>query len=294
MSFLGNSPAMIQLGSLTLNYGDPDTSSLLVGFSDIDGWNKRAPMRVDRLVRSGHGEFAQPGKLAGRVVTITGWCVADVRAEVATWLDDLAATLGDGGFGELVVTDDDLGQRWATVQMLDDYEADWKGRDYARFQIALLAPDSFRYGLASTATTGFATSPEGAGLVFPLFAPDGVLDFGPVPESDGTATITNEGNAPAFPVFTVEGPTPVGGFRIVDLATGQRITFLGDVPAGSTLVMDASDGSVVINGGPSRLGETIVTRWPSIAPGGSATYVFAPESSTSAATLTVSVYSTYY
>lgn len=284
---------MLTLAGLTLNRADPESSNLLAGFSKIHGWHKRAPMRVPRERRTGHGEFAIAGKLAGRVITIDGWCVGEVRAEVGQWLEGLAATLGDGGFGDLTVTDDDLGEKSATVQLLDDDEVDWDGRGFAKFQIILLAPDPFRYGTTSTGSTSFATDPEGVGLVEGFFT-DNVMDFGPLPTSDGTVTVTNEGSAPAYPVFYVDGPGPAGGFSVLDLGTGRRITYLGGLPEGSSVVFDSAAGSVVIDGSADRRGDTIVTGWPVVAPGESATFRFAPESNSSAAVLSVLLRSTYY
>lgn len=292
MSNLGGSPATLDLAGLVLNQADPGTG-LEAGFTSIPGWHKRAPMSVDRQRRAGHGEFATPGKLAGRILSINGWAVADDRGTVARWTEDLAALLADGSFGTLTVTDDDLGVRWASVQMIDDPTVDWDGQEWVRFQIPLLAPNPLKYGALSSGSTGFASDPEGSGLVFPLFEPNGFLDFGPVATSSGTVTITNAGTAAASPRFTVTGPTPAGGFRIVDLGTGDRITYHSVVPANSELVFDAATGTVVIDGGPSRRGDTVVTRWPVIPRRSSATYLFAPESSPTAANFTAAVYHTY-
>lgn len=292
MTYLGNSPARIDLGALTLNYADPE-SGLAVGFDMIAGWHGGAPMSVNQQQRTGHGQFAIPGRRMGRTVTINGWAVVEQRAVLASWLDTLAATLGDGGFDDLTVTDDDQSSRSATVQLLAT-EVDWSGRDWVRFQLSLLAPDPYRYGSTQMLSTTFATDPEGRGLRYPAFSPSGVMYYGPPPESDGTVTVTNHGNAPARPIFYVDGPGPVGGFSILDLGTGRRVTYLGALPTGSSLVLDSSDGSVVIDGTADRRGDTIVTGWPEVAPGASVTFRFAPEASTSAAVMTVLLRSTYY
>ena len=280
------------VGGFSLNETRTDGTEVYV--LSIDGWEEGADLDVDRIRRSRAGEFAQPGKPVGRVVTIEGRAKSPDHISSMRLRREIGALLADGGFAELVMEHRADLQLWATVQRLSRPQFTQYTPKFFDWRLTFLAADHLLYGLASTATTGFATSPEGAGLVFPLFDPDGVLDFGAVPTSDGTVTISNDGNAPAYPVFSIDGPTPPGGFRIVELSTGRRITFLGDVPAGSSLVMDSSDGSVVINGGPSRLGDTIVSRWPSIPAHSSATYLFAPESSSSAAVLTASAYSTYY
>lgn len=281
----------IQLGDLALTN---HTAAGHWNFDQITGWHDGASVRLNQVTRLGHGEFSQQGLRGSRVVTISGWFFGANRADAAEASDRLVATLADGSFARLAVLDPDLGERWAMVQLADKPDIRWDDGPAFRYQLTLLAPDGFRYGARSSGATGFATDSAGRGLRFPLFSPNGFLSFGPRPTSSGLVTVTNAGTAPASPLFTVEGPTPEGGFSITETATGDRITFYGTVPAGSTLVLDPSDESVLIDGTGDRATDAVVARWPEVPAGSTATFIFAPEASTSTATLTVDVDATYW
>lgn len=285
--------ASIALGDLALSTTDGD--GVTWQFDSIEGWHSGPGVELQQTQRVvGHGQFARKGRRTGRQIIIAGSVRGATRAPLERARLHLASLLADGGSQRLYFDDADGLTLWASVQLADAPRIEWNGLNHFRYQLTLLAPDAFRYGETSTASTTFATDAVGVGLVFPLFDPADVLDFGPVPTSDGSATVVNNGSASASPVFTVAGPTPVGGFSITDLGSGERLRFLGVVPDGSTLVLDASDGSVVLNGTADRSSDLISSRWPSVAPGGQVTYRFAPESSPSAATLTVDLVSTYW
>lgn len=246
--------------------------------------------QVDRL--SGHGQFAQQGHRGGQLFTIEGQVFASDRGPVAAAVDALLSVLADGSFGTLTVVDDDFVTKTAIVQLAAPPNIDWVEAAQCRYQLQLHAPDSFMHGATATASTGFAAPAPGAGMVFPLY-PDGVMDFGPLGDV-GTLSLANAGTAPAPVVFTITGPAPEGGFSIVDLSTGKRITFLGSLPAGSSLVMDGSDGSVVINGTADRLGDTVVEAWPQIPKASESTFSFEPIGAATTAILSAACTATYW
>ena len=231
------------------------------------------------------------------MVTVSGWFVGTSRDEAAEAADRLASLLADGGFGDLVVSDPSVGDRWVRVQLLDSApEVDWDDDRWLRFSVDLRCPSSVRYGAMSSASTPFPSSTPGAGLRFPLFTPGGagqVLDFGELPAT-GRVVLLNPGNSPASPVFEVSGPTPASGFYVLQADTGARITFESPVPTGSVLRIDSRDGSAVIDGVADRSGDLLVDAWPNVPAGESAEFLFAPVAESSAATLTVSVTATYW
>lgn len=67
-------------------------------------------------------------------------------------------------------------------------------------------------------------------------------NYGLAGDPGGTMTCVNQGDANAFPVFTVTGPvnTPV----ITDVSTGQSFQVNAIIPAGNTVVIDSASGSV--------------------------------------------------
>ncbi len=293
MSTRIDSPATITIDTLNLNY--VDDLGVEWAFSGIDGWHDGPTVGVDQIQRIvAHGQFPQSGHRGGRPITIEGWIGSrvDSRAAVASAVETLISVLADGAFGTFTFEDDDRGPLTTRVQLLERPSLDWSVKAFCRYQLAFLAPDPYRYGATAAVSTGFAAAPVGAGMVFPLF-PSGVMDFG-VLGVVGTGSVRNNGTASSAVVFTITGPAPVDGFTITDTTTGKRITYLGDLPTGSTLVMDGSDGSVVINGTADRLSETLIDSWPTIAAGAEHPFLFEPIGAPTAAVLTISTTSTYW
>jgi hypothetical protein len=292
MTTLLSSPGRINLAGLTFNA--IDDNGVTWAFDRIDGWHDGPSIDVPQVQRIvSHGQFAQAAHRGGRQITVEGWVKAEDRGLVATAVQSLATLLADGGFGTFEFEDDNVGTQWTTVQLLETPDLDWDtDRFTCRFQLALLASSPYKFGVESTASTAFAAEPAGVGLVFPLF-PDGDLDFGPLGDV-GQASVTNFGTASAPVVFAITGPTPTLGFVITDTVTGGRIQYLGQVPTGATLVIDSGAASVLIDGTADRLGDTIVDSWPLIPPGETRAFLFQPNGSATAATMTVSTTSTYW
>ncbi|WP_293782613.1 phage distal tail protein [uncultured Aeromicrobium sp.] len=265
-------------------------------FRSITGWRAGTPVRVRQVPReNAHGSYAQRGYRDGRMITIRGDIIGHEPAQVGAALDRLSALLADGGFGQFRFDDGRGDDKTATVQLFALDDGGWNNTPICSYQMQLWSPDPYRYGHVSTGSTTFPSIPDGVGLVFPLFAPDGVLDFGATADiSQGLVTLENPGTAPATPTFEITGPTPASGFVIIDTATGARIEFLSVVPDGAVLRIDAADGSALINEVADRSGDLIVDTWPSVAPGTSATFSFQPLAESSDATLTASVTATYY
>lgn len=283
-------PTAVNVDGLALNVVDP--SGLEWKFISIEGWHDGASVFVEQEQRIGHGQFAQPGRRGGKTLTIKGELRAPDRNLIAAAIDQIEALLADGQFGVFEFIDRTQGSRWTMVQLLGAPTIDWSGGPVAFYQLQLLGPGPYKFGETGTASTGFATVPEGVGLVFPLF-PSGALDFGAIGDV-GQASVANVGTAAASLKFTISGPAPSGGFIITDTTTGKRIQYLGTLPAGSSLVINGANGSVFIDGTADRLGDTVVDEWPTIPPGQTRTFLFEPIGGTTAAVLTVECVSTYW
>lgn len=92
----------------------------------------------------------------------------------------------------------------------------------------------------------------------------GGLDWG-TSGVQGTITIDNAGNLPAWPVFTFAGP--VLQPSLTDPLTGRQLLYSGQVLAGQTLVIDTSpDTRSVTLDGVDRFGYMLSAQWMSVPP----------------------------
>lgn len=261
---------------LTLSGADDARFALssLRGWEGLPGARRESPARP-----YGHGRFDGPVWADERIVTAGGACHSSTERDVM--LAELGAvmTWGEGpGLAEDLVVEH--GGRTLTAQArLTAYEPDVDSTwSLGRFPFAIewRCPDPLRYGAYTSAPTTFPT--RVGGLRFPLYSNGGgvnvgALDYGPRSEA-GRATLTNEGTAASSPQFAVTGPIDPSGFEIVTVGTGARLVYAGAVPSGSTLVIDASSGAVLMDGESDRADLLTWRDWWSVPPGGSVEFAF--------------------
>lgn len=262
---------------------------------DLPGWdNSGAGVRRESPERPhGHGAFSGRGFRTGRSVSFDGLVECPSRAVAAGVKARLAALLADGRDGTLTVADDDEGTLTATVGLADMPAIDWSA-DRGLVIVCgfeLWAPDPLRYGAVVSSSTGFPV--EAGGLEYDLYtdgagADLGYLDYG-VLAPGGRVSLTNAGTADAWPQFEVQGPVADEGFEIVTVGTGARLVVETPIPDGSSLVLDAATGAVLIDGTADRAGRLTWRDWAPVPAGGSVEYAFVPRGSSSAAVLTASV-----
>ena len=94
-----------------------------------------------------------------------------------------------------------------------------------------------------------------SGLSYPLFVPasgtyvsPGALDFGSTAVATSSATLTNSGNSPAWPVVVVTGPAP--SFTII--LDGNTVAYGQAIPAGQTVTIDYKSGLATLTGNLDR------------------------------------------
>lgn len=113
------------------------------------------------------------------------------------------------------------------------------------FTIDWLADNPYVESYAeATATVSTRT---GGGLTFPADTP---FDFSA--SIGGASTVTNDGNAPAYPVVTLNGP--LTNPRISNETTGKFISLLLTVNTGETVVIDMVNRTIVQGGVTNRMG----------------------------------------
>lgn len=111
-------------------------------------------------------------------------------------------------------------------------------------------------------------------------AATGFLDFGLQGES-ALIVMDNPGNAETWAVHVIDGPV-VDGFEIVDIPTGRRLRWVGDIPEGMSLTIDTRTGSVLLDDVADRSGQLVVREWAPVPPGGTSVGFFPLETYTSA------------
>lgn len=262
-------------GSLTMPEG------YTLWLDELEGWGTSTGVRRTRTDREGeHGEFSERGYRQARMVTLKGdaTCPSDAVAALAELR--LAALLGDGTDGLVAVTDSATVPMAATAYLASEVKIGWKNDLTPTYLIQLLCPDPRRYGNKLSASTGVAV-PAGA-LPYPLYspAPPGVIDYG-TPGSPGTVTIVNSGTADTAPRFTVTGNLPFG-FSITDTVGRTKLVYSGAVISGQTVVLDAEDGSVVLDGYVDRSKELTVSEWTRLPAATAGNWFFEAVGSTSA------------
>lgn len=260
--------------SITLTTGEmlelaPGTNQVL---TKLEGWFGPAGTRRESTPRLwAHGTFSERGWRDQRIITVGGHIFTQTRREAAEMTDTLSAALADGTAGTFIVNDADLGHREAQVYIEGKPEVVWNGGLDVFFMIDMVAPDPRKYGSPLSVAT-LAAAP-GGGLVWDLFTGTnaGILDFGGagVP---GTATLENVGTADTAPTFTVSGYAP--GFTITEVASGSRLVYTDTLAAGQSLTINASDGSVLLNGYADRSPYLTRREWTRVPGKTRQTYLF--------------------
>lgn len=243
----------------------------------IVGWSDGVDIRRSETERPiSAGDFADPGRLASRMVTITGTAIANDFTGLHHMRDIFIGLLSDGGYSEIALatgldvryTLAGLGGQSSWIQQTDT-AASWK--------MDLYMPDPRLY---SEWHTGQLYSEEDASnqLTYPITYP---IIFGDVAQEVDKdiqkAGMQNLGNSPSYPVFKVTGNYP-GGFTIANPQTGQRVSYHGVVTSSAPITIDFATGAATMNG-VDRSYELGQREWFSIPPNSTIRPHFIPNQS---------------
>lgn len=235
-----------------------------VTVSKVTGWDRSAPLKRDRVDRWGHGSLSGTATRKGRSYTLEGRCSGLGHDEMEPARQYVRALFSDLQDGALEVTDFGGVVKVATVHLDGEVLADdsYDAFGFFNWQIPLWADDPYRYGEARRVFLQPVGS--GIGLEYSLFTKGGILTYGSA--VNATTTLTNAGDAPAYPVFDVQVDDP-SGFRIV--MDGRVVEYGGPCVPGTPVTVDMA-GKVTVAG--SGMGFMLRRReWAAIPPGGSST-----------------------
>lgn len=250
-----------------------DNNGVRWTMTGLTGWDEPPDSRQAFTPRvAANGSFDAPVYDDVRTITWMGLCQAPDRATREAQklvLQQVARALRDGA--DLTGHDED-GDLLVHAKRSPGWKIAPFGPLGLQYQAVVACPDPYKYGPLMSASTGLPSRPP-SGLAFPLFTTTGTLDFG-LPGDTGQVTLANPGTTDAFLTFTIVGPV-LGGFSLTDVASGRQITYAGDVPGGSTvLIVDSATGRATLNGS-DRSGELTSKQWWSVPAGGSSTVQFA-------------------
>jgi hypothetical protein len=197
------------------------------------------------------------------VMEMTGWFRG------ASWLpmmNALRSAVSSGSMVTVAVTDDS-GTTSRSVSVRRFAPAPDPGAQVCGFSILMVAPDPFRYGAVTSASSGLPSA--GGGLSFPFTYPVG---FG-VPGNPGRVTTSNPGTADTFSTLEITGGLG-GGFELTEITTGQVIRFERMIPLGSTVTLNPRTGMAFLDGDSDVSGFLTRAEWWSVPPGGSRSIQF--------------------
>jgi hypothetical protein len=215
--------------------------------SKAHGFGVPAP-RVESSQRPRrHGERDTTRFYAGRILSLEG--IARGATTAAAWqaIEDLAAALALDG-AEQVFKFTRSGLAYAErclVRAATPLEFELQGiRKQIKWAVSLRAADPRFYADTPTSAS-YQPSTAGSGISFPISFP---LTFTGAAAS--TMTVTNGGNFPTPPVWTITGPATAPAIR--NETTGEQIVTTAALLAGETLTIDVAARTVTLLGSTLR------------------------------------------
>lgn len=228
--------------------------------TNLQGWLELPDQRGSNAERPGrHGTYPGQQRSGERVIEVEITAMEDDPTFLAT-LRAVTALVEDPQEEDLVIwagTDEPQMVRARLKRRAIPTDHDWSVGHH-RATLQWVATDPRRYSATEyTQSIGLPPAPSG-GLTWPITFPVTWTDTG---IGRGQLTLTNAGDTPTWPVFTLVGPAT--GPIITNTDTGQQLQFdpdwtLGD---GEILVIDTDARAVTFAAGVSRRDRLFVAQW---------------------------------
>lgn len=192
---------------------------LYFGKEGFNGWDDGASMRGETLSRpQAHGDFDMPGFLAGRLVPMSGWAIADNMLELEQLRDLFIGHGADGQKFKVTITRNGRplhGTARLAAGTTPTFVDTGRGKR-ARWSTMWWFPDPRRYGDATT--------------------------YGPA----SALQVIQRGNFPALPTLHITGNAP-GGYTITG-PNGRQIIVTRALAAGVPHRFDMATGRLYVGG----------------------------------------------
>lgn len=258
-------------------------------YDRLDGWYgiENVENRFTRRTNA-VGAFAPRQTFqAERLISVEGDFFGRTRAEALAMRENLNSLYG-GGFEAVMTVADDLRTTSRRVFVMG-VNIPWTIHPEFPFTLDMRAPDPRRYAAASTLSTKLAA--PGTGMSYPIIYP---ISYGTISVSN-RIIVNNPGNAETVSRYVVSGGEMPDGFDIINVATGQRLSYVGPVLAGTTVTIDTATRSAFINDTGPGSRYLAAPQWWSIPPASSVELSFLSRGSvTGNPTLAVTTAPAYY
>ena len=220
----------VKIGRVTIGSSKHLLPAFVLDEEAVTGWTDGVDIRRDITPRAlAWGDFPERSYKSSRTITITGTAISTSPQELHYMRDVLAGLFQKGVAEEIAVTNAS-GTRYAYVSLASAPAWLQKSDTIAVWKLDLYADDPRIYGPAKTPR--ITDSSIIGGLKYPITYP---VNYGAGIFSQSN-TITNNGNAPAFPVFTAVGEF-YGGFTIDD-GRGNSVVYTGVVTPQAPVSID--------------------------------------------------------
>jgi hypothetical protein len=241
----------VTLGALDFNYASGQPADAQVwGVDVMEGWKTSPDMTVYASVLGGErdgevsGDFAP---LQARHLLVGGYVKAATRAQ-AEALHDIIVRDGVPRNRELLLVRYETVPKFLRVKREGPIETDWPMEDGFRWQVTLRADDPFRYGLTEVSGSAGTAGQSSGGRRYPRTYP---LRYLTVTGGDNNLVVlVNDGTAPTWPVATLTGPLPAGGWRLSNETVGGELRYDVDLQTGDVLDIDFQNEVALLNGFP--------------------------------------------
>lgn len=232
-----------------------------------------APRQLKRPRPGGHGEINQTRHYGSRRPVWSGKLLGTSEAALWAEYDAILKALWGGVSEERLLkwTRHDGTQLQSLVTVGDAFDpvirADDAGRLLA-YQLVLDRQDPRNYGQTLAVAPGDPLTEAAGGVTYPA-----TYDWKYTPSGAGEFQVINAGTVETPVLFRLHGyassPT------LLNVTTGQRISFTGEIGAGDYLEIDTFERSVLLNGSTDRtnLVDFAATDWRAgLAESGTTTY----------------------
>lgn len=230
-----------------------------------DGWSSSSPARPTQVDKTmGDGTWTGEGFYAGRLVTLTGTCVAPSQLAMLWAKENIKSAIGPHGLATLQVEELHL-TRQCQVRLNDKVELQDKGNIAFTYQMGLFAGDPRKYAMNSVSlATGLppgGTTGRTYSRVYPLIYGGAGL------QAAGSVVFYQIGNYSGTPaVITIFGP--VISPTIQHTQSGKSLTFNMTVQYNQWLVIDLSQQTALLQGTQSVINTiTGASAWFMLTPG---------------------------